>query len=124
MADDPRRRVWWCVTLILLALNAAAGAAKPPSAAPGGASPIGEEAEAWAGPTCERSGRGCSERERSFLYHWMNKQQAAIRAEVDRLVAARGAEGESETTELAKRWADQRLHILDQLVQTPLRQEL
>jgi len=87
----------------------------------GAASPIGGEEDVWA-PTCERNGRGCSERERAFLYHWLAKPPTVARAELDRLVQARAGGGD--VADSAQRWTDQRLHILDQLARSPSSDEL
>jgi mannitol-1-phosphate/altronate dehydrogenase len=81
------------------------------------------EKERWAGPTCQQSGLGCSERERAYLYHWMAKQVPFVQAEIDRLVSSRGASEEVDMPSPPEQWIDQRLHILDQLA-SPIKDEL
>jgi hypothetical protein len=100
-----RARLWRFVAAALVASLATASSSSPITG--------GEATSGWAGPTCERSGRGCSERERAFLYHWMAKQRSEVRAEAERLVQLRSL---GEALEPARQeWADQRLHILNQL---------
>mmetsp|Transcript_25871 Transcript_25871/g.63920 ORF Transcript_25871/g.63920 Transcript_25871/m.63920 type:complete len:147 (-) Transcript_25871:218-658(-) len=76
------------------------------------ASTLGEASGERARPTCERSGRGCSERERAFLYHFLAADAPKVRAERERLVRSL-AGGLQEPAR--HQWIDQRLHILDQL---------